>query len=266
MAPDRTAGAGFGIAFRVMDRADPGRRPEGSPAGLQKWRNLLFVHWEVPVQALRAHVPPRLSLDTFEGRAYVGLVPFEMHDVRPSRLLPAVPTARRFEEVNVRTYVHVDGRDPGVWFFSLDASSALAVLGARAFFHLPYWLARMSTHREGDRISYRSDRRWEGEGPAALDVEYEVGAEQPVPAGSLEHFLVERYFLYAFTGRGALLRGQVHHSPYPVRRARVVELRESLLRAAGIERPDERASELWSPGVDVEIYGLKRVAPPPVTP
>jgi uncharacterized protein YqjF (DUF2071 family) len=244
-----------------MDRADPGRRPEGSPAGLQKWRSLLFVHWEIPVRVLAALLPPRLALDTFEGRAYVGLVPFEMHDVRPSRLFPAVPTARRFEEVNVRTYVHVDGRDPGVWFFSLDASSALAVLGARAFFHLPYWHARMSTHREGDRVSYRSNRRWEGDGPASLELEYEVGEDVPVAAGTLEHFLVERYYLYAVTPRGALLRGQVHHVPYPVRRARVVELRESLLRAAGIDRPEARASELCSPGVDVEIFGLKRVAP-----
>jgi uncharacterized protein YqjF (DUF2071 family) len=244
-----------------MDRASPGRRPEGSPAGLQKWRSLLFVHWEVPVEVLRALVPPRLEVDTFEGRAYVGLVPFEMHDVRPSRFLPAVPTARRFEETNLRTYVHVGGRDPGVWFFSLDASSALAVLGARAFFHLPYWHARMHTERTEDRVVYRSQRHWEGGSPADLDVHYEVGEELgSATEGTLEHFLAERYFLYALTGSDVLLRGQVHHTPYPLRRARIVELRESIVAAAGIEHPDERASELWSPGVDVEIFGLKRVS------
>jgi uncharacterized protein YqjF (DUF2071 family) len=243
-----------------MDRASPGRRPEGSPAGLQKWRSLLFVHWEVPVETLRALLPPRLEVDTFEGRAYVGLVPFEMHDVRPSRFLPAVPTAGRFEETNLRTYVHLAGRDPGVWFFSLDASSALAVLGARAFFHLPYWHARMHTQRTDDRIVYRSQRHWEGGSPATLDVQYDVGEELgSAVEGTFEHFLAERYFLYALTGSGALLRGQVHHTPYPLRRARIVELQESLVEAAGIRRPEERASELWSPGVDVEVFGLKRV-------
>jgi uncharacterized protein YqjF (DUF2071 family) len=244
-----------------VNRASPGRRPEGSPAGLQKWRSLLFVHWEVPVPVLRALVPPRLEVDTFEGRAYVGLVPFEMHDVRPSRFLPAVPTARRFEETNLRTYVHHGGRDPGVWFFSLDASSALAVLGARAFFHLPYWHAKMHTERTDDRIVYHSQRHWEGPSVAALDVQYDVGEELGAAAeGTFEHFLAERYFLYALTGSDVLLRGQVNHTPYPLRRARIVELKESLVEAAGIRRPEEPASALWSPGVDVEVFGLKRVA------
>jgi hypothetical protein len=244
-----------------MDRAAPGRRPEGSPGGFQKWRSLLFVHWEVPVEILRAVIPPRLEVDTFEGRAYVGLVPFEMHEVRPSRFLPAVPTARRFEETNLRTYVHLGGRDPGVWFFSLDASSALAVLGARAFFHLPYWHARMHTERTGDRVSYRSERHWEGGSPAGLHLHYEIGEDLGAAApGTLEHFLAERYYLYALEGPGVLLRGQVHHTPYPLRRATIVDLQESLVEAAGLERPEERASVLYSPGVDVEVFGLKRVS------
>lgn len=243
-----------------MDRLALGRRPAGSPAGYQKWRSLLFLHWEVPVPTLRALVPEPLAIDTFDGRAYVGVVAFEMHDVRPSRFLPALPTARDFEEVNVRTYVHLRGADPGVWFFSLDAASALAVLGARAFFHLPYYHARMHTGRDGDgRIAYRSERHWEGGTRAALDVRYETGeALGPAADGTFEHFLAERYYLYALTAGGTLLRGQVHHTPYPLQAARVVSLDESLLAAAGIPRREERASELWSPGVDVEIFGLKR--------
>jgi hypothetical protein len=232
----------------------------GSPAGTQKWRNLLFLHWEVPVESLRALVPEPLAIDTFDGRAYVGVVAFEMHDVRPSRLLPAVPTARDFEEVNVRTYVHLRGEHPGVWFFSLDAASALAVLGARAFFHLPYYHARMHTEGDGDGgIVYRSERHWEGGTRAAIDVRYETGDDLGhAKEGTLEHFLAERYYLYALTSGGTLLRGQVHHTPYPLRKARVVELHESLLAAAEVPRPRERVSELWSPGVDVEIHGLKR--------
>ncbi|HEY1694796.1 MAG TPA: DUF2071 domain-containing protein [Polyangiaceae bacterium] len=243
-----------------MDRLEPGRQPEGSPAGTQKWRRLLFLHWEVPVARLRALVPEPLAIDTFEGRAYVGVVAFEMHDVRPSRFLPAVPTARQFEEVNVRTYVHLRGERPGVWFFSLDAASALAVLGARAFFHLPYYHARMHTERDGDgRIVYRSERNWEGGARAAIGVRYETGDDLgPAREGTFEHFLAERYYLYARTSRGTLLRGQVHHMPYPLREARVLDLDESLVAAAEIPRPEERVSELWSPGVDVEIYRLKR--------
>ncbi len=205
-------------------------------------------------------MPADLEIDTFEGRAYVGLVAFGMREVRPSRFLPPLPTARDFEETNVRTYVHAGGRDPGVWFFSLDASSALAVLGARAFYHLPYWRARMAMHeQDGGRVRYECDRQWAGPGEASLEVSYEVGEPLAAPGdGSFEHFLVERYYLYAQTPRGALLRGQVHHRPYPVRRARVLEMRESLLAASGIARPEERASELWSEGVDVEVYGLQR--------
>jgi uncharacterized protein len=251
-----------------MDRLAPGRRPAGSPAGYQKWRNLLFMHWEVPVARLRPLVPQALEIDTFEGRAYVGLVAFEMHDVRPSRFLPALPTAAHFEEVNVRTYVHLRDGDPGVWFLSLDAASALAVLGARAFFHLPYFHARMDTRRDGDgRTAYRSERHWEEGRSAALDVRYETGEEVgPVAEGTFEHFLAERYYLYALTAGGSLLRGQVHHTPYPLRRARVLALDESLVGAAGIPRPEQRASELWSPGVDVEIFGLKRCAAAAVRP
>jgi len=243
-----------------MDRLDPGRRPQGPCVGTQKWRSLLFVHWIVSPDALRPLVPAGLEIDLFEGKAYVGLVAFEMHDVRPSRWLPPVPTARRFEEVNVRTYVHAGGRDPGIWFFSLEASSALAVLGARAFYHLPYYWARMSTGPAHEGIvGYASERRWESDVPAKLDVRYEVGDPLDAPRdGTLEHFLVERYYLYARADGGALLRGQVHHTPYPVQRARVVEMQESIVAADGIARPEQRASELWSPGVDVEIFGLEK--------
>jgi uncharacterized protein YqjF (DUF2071 family) len=167
-------------------------------------------------------------------------------------------------EVNVRTYVHAGERDPGIWFFSLDASSALAVLGARAFYHLPYYWARMSNGpaQEG-RVAYRSERRWESDTPARLDVRYELGEPVAAPQdGTLEHFLVERYYLYALTEGRVLLRGQVHHAPYPVQRARAVELQESLVAAAGIARPEERVPDLWSPGVDVEVFGLRQAARP----
>ncbi len=158
----------------------------------------------------------------------------------------------------MRTYVHNEAGNPGVWFLSLDAQSVLAVLGARAFFHLPYFHARVDVQRQGDRFDYLAERHWAGEGRAGIEARYEVGAETGgSEPGSLQHFLVERYVLYAMTPRGRLLRARVHHAPYHVRHARVLELRESLVRADGLERPEQRASELWSEGVDVEVFALR---------
>jgi len=245
-----------------IDRVAPTRRPDGPPAGFQKWRSLLFVHWELPAAALQALLPPALTVDTFEGRTYVGLVPFAMHDVRPTRWLPPAPTARDFLETNLRVYVHAGGRDPGVWFLSLDAASSLAVLAARTFFHLPYWRARMDCLRSGDEVRYRSQRLWAGDARASLDVRYTVGEELGIaPVGTLEHFLVERYCLYTAPARDRLLRLRVHHRPYPLRRARVQAVDESLVAAAGVDRHAAIASELWSEGVDVEIFSAERVRP-----
>jgi uncharacterized protein YqjF (DUF2071 family) len=223
-----------------------------SPVGFQRWRSLLFLHWVVPLERLRALVPEPLAIDTFAGRAYVGLIPFAMSDVRPRRPLPPVPTARAFLETNLRTYV-THGGQPGIWFFSLEAASSLAVLGARLSFGLPYFRARMTMAREEALVRYRSVRRWPRPKPAGLDVAYTVrdplGAAQP---GTLEHFLVERYTLFA-RRRGRLLRGQVRHTPYPLRRAEVITLDETLLAAAGLPSDGERAPDLYSDGVDVGI-------------
>jgi uncharacterized protein YqjF (DUF2071 family) len=132
-----------------IDRLAPSRRPERPVVMYQSWRSLLFLHWEFPPEQVRPLVPAGLDLDLFEGRAYVGLVPFTMKGVRPV-VLPPVPGTGAFHETNVRTYVHRDGRDPAVYFFSLDAASALAVIGARALFSLPYHHARMRLDRDPD--------------------------------------------------------------------------------------------------------------------
>ena len=243
----------------MIDRIAPTKRPPGSPVGSQSWRNLLFLHWEVPAHALAALLPRELTVDTFEGRAYVGVVPFTMRDVRVS-WAPPVPTARHFHELNVRTYVHYQGRDPGVWFFSLDAASSLAVIGARAGFHLPYYRATMDLDMTGAQVHYKSCRRWPGPKPAELQASYTIG--DPIGAaepGSFEHFLGERYILYAQPMVGKLLLGQVHHTPYPLHRATVSEVRESMVRAAGLPDPQGPPHLLYSPGVDVEIFGLRAI-------
>jgi uncharacterized protein YqjF (DUF2071 family) len=242
-----------------MDRLAPTRRPSGPPAGFHRWRTLLFAHWEVPAITLQRLLPPRLSLDTFDGQAFVGLVPFTMRGIRPTRFLPPIPGVSAFHEVNVRTYVHLDGKDPGVWFFSLDAANLAAVTGARAGWNLPYFFARMSLADEGDRIVYASERRFPAPTPATIACTWRIREELGnAKEGTLEHFLCERYFLYAARGE-KLWRGQVHHTPYPLRAARIDHLEENLVKQAGIETTRGPVSVLYSAGVDVEVFPLVRV-------
>ncbi len=205
----------------------------------------------MPVEVLRPLVPARLELDLHDGLAYVGLAPFAVTGARP--LGAPKRLGLRFLEANVRTYVHVDGREPGVYFFSLDAASLLAVVGARVALGLPYVLARMRARRRGSVVEYAA-RRLSGRRPH-LAVRYETG--EPLGAsrpGTLEHFLLERYLLH-LERWGRLWTVQVHHAPYPVQRARVLGLRDELIAAAGLPAPAGLPPLVhYSPGVDVEIF------------
>ncbi len=232
-----------------IDRVAPTLRPERRNDGTQSWRDLLFVHWQVPAEALRRLVPPSLELDSYQGKHYVGLVPFAMFGVRPAWLPPLL--AMDFLETNVRCYVHHRGQ-PGVYFFSLDAASRLAVQAARSMWSLPYYYASMSLRREGSRIEYRSTRP---QGGAHLNVAYrhaENTAESEL--GTLEHFLFERYLLYVERS-GRLYQGQVYHTPYQVAAAELLSLEQNLLAAAGLESTDPPSLSHYSPGVDVEVFG-----------
>ncbi|HVW01295.1 MAG TPA: DUF2071 domain-containing protein, partial [Planctomycetaceae bacterium] len=220
-----------------IDRLSPSRRPPRSVAGYHHWSDLLFVHWRVPADAVSPLLPPGLTLDTREGEAWVGLVLFEMSGVRPW-WSPSVPGISRFLETNVRTYVHREGRDPGVWFFSLEAARWLAVKLARWGWHLPYHFADMQLSWSGRQVEYRSCRRERNSPPGTSHVMAEVGAALDngghARPGTLDHFLIERYYLYAHSPRGRLYRGQVHHTSYPLQEARLISCNETLLAASGI--------------------------------
>lgn len=239
----------------MIDRISPTERPLGRPQGFQRWRTLLFLHWEVPEAALRPLLPEELSIDTFEGRAYVGVVPFTMRDVAP-RWAPSVPGISNFHELNVRTYVHHRGQDPGVWFFSLDAAGTIAVLAARAGWDLPYHRASMDLQINGNEVRYSSRRLFPGPKPADLSVRYQIGeALGPAAPGTFEHFLAERYILFA-RGRKGLRIGKVHHKPYPLQRATVLECEQSMVRAQGLPHPEGPPLALYAAGVDVDIFPL----------
>lgn len=223
------------------------------------WHDLSFLHWRVPAASLRPLVPGALEVDTFDGDAFVGLVPFTMRGVRPW-WAPPLPGTTAFHETNVRTYVHRDGRDPGVWFFSLDAASRLAVLAARTLWHLPYHHARMELQRDGELVHYRSERLRPPPLPGHCRVTCRPhGVARPAAPGSLEHFLAERYLLYTLGARGALLRGAVHHEPYPLQAAEVLACDENLLAAAGIARPAATPLAHYAAGVAVEVFALQRL-------
>lgn len=241
-----------------MDRLSPTRRPAERAVQYQRWQSLLFLHWHVPVEILRPLIPKPLEIDTFNGSAFVGLVPFTMRNVRPV-WSPSVPGISNFHEANVRTYVHLAGKDPGVWFFSLDAASPVAVLIARTLWRLPYFLARMSlTPGPGRRIEYRTRRLYPGPLPADACFLYEPTGEcAPAATGTPEHFLAERYILYTEKSPGNLLLGRVHHPPYPLQPASLLEWDETLLAATNLPRPDHAPLVHFSPGVDVEIFPLR---------
>jgi hypothetical protein len=240
-----------------IDRIAATRRPQGRVAQRQCWRDLSFLHWRIPAAALQPLVPEALTIDTFEGDAFIGLVPFTMTGVRPL-WAPPVPGISNFHETNVRTYVHHRGRDPGVWFFSLEAASRVAVTIARTFWDLPYHHARMTLEKREASIRYASERRWPGPLPAVCNVTCRpVSAPAAALPGTLEHFLAERYLLYASGKGGALRRGQVHHPPYPLQTAEVSAWEESLLAAAGIARPAGEPFAHHASGVDVEIFALE---------
>jgi uncharacterized protein len=237
----------------VIDRVTPTYRPLGWPIGHQRWRDLLFLHWSIPANALRPLVPPGLTLDLWEGMAYISIVSFAVSAARP----PGVPAALglRFLETNVRTYVHVDGRDPGVYFFSLDATSALAVAGARLGLGLPYIPAQGRMRHQGPLIEYAMERR--SPSKPHFSARYQPGAPLGcAPPGSLEHFLVERYLLHVERHSG-LWTLQVHHRPYPVHDVRVHQHHEELIASAGLLTPVSPPTAQYATQVDIDIFSAQ---------
>lgn len=203
----------------------------------QSWDKLLFLHWPIAADLLRPLIPEPLRIDTFAGSAWLGLTPFTMRGIRPV-CFPAVPGLSASHELNVRTYVYLD-RVPGVWFLSLEASNALAVMGARLAFHLPYFRARMRLKEQGQSLHMTSHRTHPGAPPADFDAVWAGGEtlSRALP-GSLEFFLIERYCLYA-ASRTRLYRARIFHPPWPLRRATLLSYASTILASHGLPAPSE---------------------------
>jgi uncharacterized protein len=195
----------------------------------QTWESLLFAHWRVPRTELERVVPSQLPIDSFEGSAWVGVTPFVVRALR-LRGTPPIPGLSTFAEVNVRTYVTVDGQ-PGIHFLSLDAASRFAVFSARRLYRLPYFRSEMSARRARDGVDYRCRRVSSDGPPAELDASYRPsGPVFQAPRGTLEHFLTERYCLYTLDENGRILRGEIHHPPWPIQEA-VADVRTNTMTA-----------------------------------
>jgi uncharacterized protein YqjF (DUF2071 family) len=233
---------------------DVGHRPWPVPddpwVQAQTWEDLLFAHWRVDAAELARLLPPEVPPETHDGTGWLGITPFRLTNLR-LRGIPPLPRLSSFPELNVRTYATVDGK-PGIWFFTLDAASQLAVEAAKRTYKLPYHRSRMSAERHGSFVRYESSRanaafsaRYRGEGDLFT-------AEEE----TLEYFLTERYCLYTADG-GRLYRAEIHHPPWRLQRG---EAHIDLNTMSPLPLPDEEPHLLFSPRQDVVVWSLEEVA------
>jgi len=223
----------------------------------QHWGKLLFMHWPIDADLLRPLIPAHLEIDTFNGSAWIGVVPFTMWDIR-ALFLPPIPATSAFHELNVRTYVTLNGI-PGVWFFSLDAANRLAVWAARKFYSLPYFNARMSLRQDGASITYSSSREDKRGAPARLDARWIIGDKLPQSQpGSREFFLTERYCLYA-EHRDEIYRARIYHHPWLLQSAKLASFDSTMIQAQALPTPDSDPLLHYAEEVSVDIWRLKKI-------
>jgi uncharacterized protein len=237
-----------------LDRLAVRERPQGQPLMHQTWGKLLFMHWRIDAKLLRPFIPEPLQIDEFDGSAWIAIAPFTMWDIRAfPPFIPPIPGLNSAHELNVRTYVHYD-RAPGVWFFSLDCNSAAAVLGARSFFHLPYFNADIDLKEHDSKIDY-SLRRTD-DPPADFDASWKIGDTIPYShPGSLEFFLTERYCLYT-ADEGQLYRARIHHQPWPLQKAELLSFTSTVIESQGLPTPQGDPLLHYCEELSVEIWPL----------
>ncbi len=219
----------------------------------QSWNWLTFLHWAYPPDTIQAVLPDGLTVDEYDGAAWIGLVPFQVNGLRLP-MMRAIPWISSFPETNVRTYVRDANGDRGVWFLSLDADRLAAVVGARTGFRLPYQWAQMRLDRSGSSVHYSSRRNGlMAVRPASSEIEIEIGEPfAPEELTERDHFLTALFRLYTMFSEG-LGYVQVEHPPWHLFRARVLTIEEDLLMAAGLPAPEGEPLVLYSPGVDVKV-------------
>jgi uncharacterized protein YqjF (DUF2071 family) len=240
----------------VIGHPDVAPDPVRVPAVVQRWETLTFLHWRFPSDVAQAILPTGLVVDTFDGSAWVALVPFRMVRVRPPWAPPLGPLTT-FPETNVRTYVVGPDGGTGVYFCSLEITRLLGVAVARTFFHVPYTWARMSMTRDGRRVHYRSERRWPK--PRGATCEVEVDIDQPAEPSALTRFLTNRWRAYTTLDGGTLAYAPVAHPPWSLHSATVRSIHDDLLSAAGLPPPAADPIAHFSEGVAARVGRLRRI-------
>jgi uncharacterized protein len=251
--------------IRVRTSYRPRPLPSGRWVMTQRWNDLLFAHWPVPAAHVAAHIPDGLQVDTFQGSGWLGVVPFWMDRIKV-RGVPPVPGARSFPELNMRTYVRDQSTGAaGVYFFSLDAASLLAVAAGRTFYHLPYHWAEMRIEQRTDNeFAFFSRRRFQTQAVEfkaryrGLGPTRKLAESRP---GSLEYFLTERYCLFTADRAGQPVRANVHHVPWPLEDAEADIERNDLAQAIGIALPNEKPVLHYSRRLAVYIWPAELVRP-----
>jgi uncharacterized protein YqjF (DUF2071 family) len=223
----------------------------------QTWERLLFAHWRVPLEKLREVVHPNIPIDTFDGSAWVGVTPFTVTGLHV-RGAPPAPGLSSFHEINVRTYATVDGK-PGIYFFSLDAASRLAVETARRVYRVPYFEAEIGVEEEADRVRYTHERTQRGGPPAGFAAEYEPnGPVHNAAPDSFEWWMAERYCLYTLDDDQRVQRGEIHHPPWPLQAATVDIAHNTMGRQIGIDLDSEPTAH-FAQRQDVVFWALSPV-------
>jgi hypothetical protein len=231
----------------------------------QRWNDLLFAHWPVPVAEIAQLLPEGLEPDVFQGSAWLGVVPFWLDRLK-IRGLPAIPGMRSFPDLNVRTYVRDEHtRTPGMYFFSLDATNLLAVTLAHTFFHLPYHWAEMRLDQRSEReFAFYSRRRF-AQQPVIFNARYRgLGPTRKLmesKSGTLEHFLMERSSLFTRNRAGQAVRANLHHIPSPLEEAEAEIERNDLAKSIGIELPDIEPVLHYSRRLAVYVWPTELVRP-----
>jgi uncharacterized protein YqjF (DUF2071 family) len=219
---------------------------------IQQWRLMTFLHWSYPVDVVRPLLPAGLELETFDGAAWVGMLPFQMRGVRPPGV-PALPWLSAFPETNVRTYVRGPDGGSGIFFFSLEAARLPAVLAARLSLGLPYAWSAADVKINGPEVVYRGRRRWPRPAGAGYQARVRMGPAIPEDElGPLDHFLTARYRLYTVLA-DRLIAVDAEHPRWPLHKADLKELHQDLLEAVGLPAPDGYPLLHASPGVQVRI-------------
>jgi len=224
----------------------------------QRWSKLFFMHWQYPAADIQKLLPEGLFVDTYEGKAYVGIVSFVMSHIRPFGL-PPIPRLSSSLELNLRTYVYDGNKNPGVWFFSLDASSPLLVWLARKLFHLPYFNADQKINFENDEIIFSSKRQKSNNANKLI---FKPGQMRHFgKPGSLDFFLTSRYLLFSYhASKGKLYRGRIYHKPYELKPAKIAQYDTHLFSMDYLKPPVEKPCHvIYCDSVDVEIFELQQL-------